>query len=146
MRQAYRFNTFLPAFLAFPLECPKVLGCLHEEDLVVLEGPESTVALGAEESPDFSGRPVVVDMGRLPAPEGDWLPADAAALLLLLPQRHKLRVGEAIEVLPDMGVVLLLEAHLAPGALPGRLALAVVEPVERQACLAAWAPFLLVVE
>ena len=145
MRQAYRFNTSLPAFLAFPLECPQVLGCLREEDLVVLECPQATVAPGAEDAPDLPRGMVVVDMGCLPAPKGDWLPADAAPPLLLLPERHKLGIVKPVQVLPDMGVVLLLEALLAAGPPAARLAAAVVKGVQREPRLAAGAIFAMVI-
>ena len=64
--------------------------------MVVLECPKTTVAPGAEDAPDLSRDPVMVDMGCLPAPEGDWLPADAAAPVLLLPERRKLGVIETV--------------------------------------------------
>ena len=145
MRQAYRFDTSLSPLLALSFKVLKIFYGLGEEGLVVLECPKTTVAPGAEDAPDLSRDPVMVDMGCLPAPKGDWLPADAAPPLLLLPERHKLGIVKPVQVLPDMGVVLLLEALLAAGPPAARLAAAVVKGVQREPRLAAGAIFAMVI-
>lgn len=146
MRRAYRFNTSLPAFLAFLLKGSQIPSRLGEKRLVVLESPQPTVAPRAEDAPDLSCGMVMVNMGRLSSSEGDWFPADGATLPLLLPERHKLGVVQPVQVLSNVWVVLLLEAQLAAGSPPTRLALAIVEAVQEKPIFAAWAPFLLAIE